>query len=443
MSITGRAGPHALLVNFLDDIVSDLAMKLSGRLNVLAIFGPGILLAATGVGTGDLAAASFSGNKLGVAVLWAVMVGAAMKFVLNEGLARWQLATDRTILEGCAQHVGLPFQIVFLLYFLPWSFFVGSALMGSCGVAAHAILPVFEDPDRAVLVFGALHSVLGLTLARIGGYWLFEKIMSFCIAVMFFTVLTTVVLLEPDWSQIVAGLFIPSIPEVGGEEITWTLALMGGVGGTVTILCYGYWIREVGREGLGALKVCRIDIGVAYFMTALFGMAMVIIGSRIEVTGRGAGLVVALADQLERPLGAAGRWTFLVGAWGALFSSLLGVWQSVPYLFADFVGQLRPNPESGGTERVSTKSRTYQYYQYALASVPFLALSFSFREIQKYYAFVSAFFLPLLALALLYLNGQSRLVGRENRNGPVTVLILALLILFFAVLGWWDIQNRF
>jgi len=48
------------------------------------------------------------------------------------------------------------------------------------------------------------------------------------------------------------------------------------------------------------------------------------------------GLIVALADRLQGPLGATGRWVFLIGAWGALFSSLLGVWRAVPYLFADF-----------------------------------------------------------------------------------------------------------
>jgi hypothetical protein len=73
-------------------------------------------------------------------------------------------------------------------------------------------------------------------------------------------------------------------------------------------------------------------------MTALFGIAMVIVGSTVEVTGSGAGLVVALADRLEASLGAGARWTFLAGAWAAVASSLLGVWQSVPYLFADSGG---------------------------------------------------------------------------------------------------------
>ncbi len=48
-----------------------------------------MLVAATGVGGGDLAAATFSGAKLGVAILWAVHLGAFFKFVLNESLTRW------------------------------------------------------------------------------------------------------------------------------------------------------------------------------------------------------------------------------------------------------------------------------------------------------------------------------------------------------------------
>ena len=40
---------------------------------------------------GDLATAAFTGTKLGVAILWVVVLGAFIKFVLNEGLTRWQL----------------------------------------------------------------------------------------------------------------------------------------------------------------------------------------------------------------------------------------------------------------------------------------------------------------------------------------------------------------
>ena len=51
--------------------------------------GPGIVIAATGLGAGDLIAASVAGAKYGVAILWAAVLGAILKFTLNEGLARW------------------------------------------------------------------------------------------------------------------------------------------------------------------------------------------------------------------------------------------------------------------------------------------------------------------------------------------------------------------
>ena len=43
------------------------------RKTLLRTLGPGILVAATGVGAGDLATASFSGNLLGLTILWVVL----------------------------------------------------------------------------------------------------------------------------------------------------------------------------------------------------------------------------------------------------------------------------------------------------------------------------------------------------------------------------------
>ena len=133
---------------------------------------PGILVAATGVGAGDLATGAFTGSKLGVAILWAVLLGAGLKFLVNEGLTRWQLATGTTLLEGCSLHLGRPVQWIFLIYLLFWSFFVGSALMSACGATFHAILPLL-DPHADKILYGILHSILAVLLVRLGGFRLF------------------------------------------------------------------------------------------------------------------------------------------------------------------------------------------------------------------------------------------------------------------------------
>ena len=411
----------------------------------LAVIGPGLLVAATGVGAGDLATGAFAGGKLGLAVLWAVLVGALLKFVLTEGIARWQLATGRTALDGCVTHFGPVVTWCFLLYLVLWSFFVGSALISASGVAAHALVPLYA-PSTDKVLYGLLHSAVAVVLVRIGGYRLFAAVMSACIAVMFVVAVFSAVAMRPSWPDVALGLCVPRIPRLDGQGLGWTVALLGGVGGTVTILCYGYWIREEGRSGPDKLGVTRVDLAAGYVMTALFGVAMVVIGHRVgPVSGRGADLLVKVADGVEQSLGRLGpvaRWAFLIGAWSAIFSSLLGVWQSVPYLFTDLrrlMGRREPTADDGV---VSTGSRTYRLYLYAIAIVPALALWLSFEQVQKIYAIVGALFIPMLALALLVLNGRPRLVGPRHRNGWFTTVLLVAAVALFALLGWFEVRRK-
>lgn len=398
----------------------------------LLLIGPGLLVAATGVGAGDLATASFSGAHLGVAVLWAVVVGGVMKFVLTEGLARWQLATGQTLLEGLSQRMGGIFTWFFLPYLFLWSFFVGAALISACGATLHALIPIFDAPSDGKIFFGILASITGLVLVLLGGFKLFEKVMAVCIGMMFCTVLLTAVLLWPGWTLILQGLFWPSIPDANGQGVAWTVALIGGVGGTLTILCYGYWIREKGRVSQRDIKLCRLDLATGYTMTVVFGLAMVIIGSQITIDGKGAGLLINLAGKLEEAMGNFGYWLFLIGAFGAVFSSLLGVWQAVPYLFADV---WRINfKQASATSTVDTKALPYRAYLIALTFIPMLGLLMSFKEAQKLYALVGAAFMPLLALALLLINRRNNLA--ENATGWLGSLVLLLTLGFFGAMAW-------
>ncbi len=415
--------------------------------NKLSILGPGILIAATGVGAGDLATAAFSGSKIGLTVLWAIVLGAFFKFVLNEGLTRWQLATETTLLEGAMSHLGRTAQSIFLIYFLAWSFMVAAALMSACGAAAQAIFPLTTDPVTGKIIYGILHSLLGLLLVYWGGYRLFEKLMGFCIGLMFITVITTAILLKPEWHQVINGLTLPTLPQ-SQEELTWTIALMGGIGGTVTILSYGYWIREKGRLTPKELSVCRLDLATGYIMTALFGIAMVIIGHSIQVEGSGATLIIKLANSLLTEIGPIGKWLFLIGAWGAIFSSLLGVWQSVPYLFADLWRLIQikgsdHNLVKPSLDQDSKDSKYYRGYLYALSLIPMIGLWIGFAKMQKWYAIIGALFIPMLALTLLLLNGRTQWIGIQHRNRLSTTLILIFILLFFITAGGLSIWKIF
>lgn len=383
---------------------------------------PGILVAATGVGAGDLINASLAGSELGLAILWAAWLGALLKWLLNEGIARWQLATGTTLLEGWQAHLGGWVCWIFEIYLVLWTVFVGATIIKACGVAGLALTGV-----GTVFLWGLVHTLVGMLLVWLGGFAFFEKIMSACIGLMFVTVtLSAFKMGVAVDAALLRGFFWPSIPP-SEHGLQWTLGVMGGVGGTVTLLSYGYWIADQHREGKSGLRACWLDLGVGYAMTAMFGLAMLVIGSRLQLGGKGSGVAVSIAALLGKSVAPVVGTIFLIGFWAAVFSSLLGVWQGVPYLYADFRRILRREPANEQLEQ----SSDYRRYLLFLGIAPLAVQSFSLKSIAMVYAVLGSLFMPFLAATLLYLNGRC-LKDHPLKNPWWVNLGLCLTLGFFA-----------
>jgi hypothetical protein len=109
---------------------------------------------------------------------------------------------------------------------------------------------------------------------------------------------------------------------------------------------------------------------------------------------------------------------------------MLGVWQSVPYLFAD-LWQMRHGTRLH--DKADTSAIPYRGYLFAIASIPVLGMAgYNFRLLQQTYAVIGAAFIPMLAAILLILNGRGDWVGRQHKNSWATVLVLLGTLLFFA-----------
>jgi hypothetical protein len=113
----------------------------------------------------------------------------------------------------------------------------------------------------------------------------------------------------------------------------------------------------------------------------------------------------------------------------------VGVWQSVPYLFADFVhlSRRRASGEAVPTDLAAT--RAYRVYLALIATVPVPLLWISLERAQLAYAVLGAFFMPLLAATLLVMNNRAAWVGAARRNGWVTNVALGATLAFFAYAG--------
>ena len=398
-------------------------MKKTSFLDYLKFIGPGIAVAATGVGAGDLISASVAGAQYGAVILWAVILGAIFKYVLNEGIARWQLSTGSTILEGWVSRLPKIVSIYFITYLCIWSFVVAGALISACGIAANAIFPEFS-----IQVWGIIHSLFGAIVVYYGRYSVFEKLMKIFIAVMFVTFIYCAILVIPHTGLTLSN-FIPSIPQGSGKFI---LSILGGVGGSVTLLSYGYWIRERGLRTKEDMNKSKFDLAVAYFFTGLFGIAVLIIATGITPKIlQGSQIILEMSVILEALLGTMGKWIFLIGFWGAVFTSLLGVWQGVPYIFSDFIVTLNKHNEKKNENQKRQGEFYYNIFLIFLAVPPLLLLLFNRPGwIIIIYTITGSFFMPFLAITLLIMNNKKNLVGNFKNSIIINILLLICLLLF-------------
>jgi hypothetical protein len=129
----------------------------------------------------------------------------------------------------------------------------------------------------------------------------------------------------------------------------------------------------------------------------------------------------------------------LIGVWGAVFTSTLGVWNGVPYLFADYLDAIRGRFDT----EVDTRGAAYRGFLLYLA-VPPMALLFLGRPIWviKVYTLTGGLFMPLLAATLLWLNSRRKLVG-ELKNGLLSTATLVLALLLFALIAGRQIVDLF
>ena len=127
-----------------------------------------------------------------------------------------------------------------------------------------------------------------------------------------------------------------------------------------------------------------------------------------------------------------------------MFASLLGVWQSVPYLYADLYGIVKKMPIE---ERRDVTKVTSTPYRAALAFISIVPILFAFTgqpiQIVIIYTIVSSLFVPFVAATLLYLNNRVKWTEPVPRNSWITNLLLIAILVLFAIVGTLEISNRF
>ena len=392
------------------------------------VVGPGLVVAATGVGAADMVATLVAGSRYGYGLLWAVILGVVLKIILVEGAGRYTLATGRTIFEGW-RTLGRWTTWYFGPYIMIWGFVYGATAMSSAAMPLAALFPGVD-----LKVWAIAMGLAGFAMVWFGRYAVFEKITAALVGLMFVTVVGLAVIAVPNIPAMARGL-VPVIPRGG---VLYTLALAGGVGGTITLAAYGYWLREKGWYTPKWMKVMRIDNTMAYVLTGIFVVAMLIVGAEVV---RAAGVSLSAGDEglldltavLRERYGTVVGTGFLVGFWAASFSSILGVWNGVSLMFADFWANVRGLPSGHPDTRVGGK---YFRFYIVWLTFPPMVLFLLNKPIGLIllYGILGSLFMPFLAITLLgLLNGRRAPAGWGNNL--IRNILMGVTAALFIVLG--------
>jgi Mn2+/Fe2+ NRAMP family transporter len=393
-----------------------------GLFQVLRRIGPGMILAAAIVGSGELIATTTLGAQTGYAALWVIVLSCVIKPVVQGEMGRYTIASAETSLRGYDHLPGPRWRVGWAVW--GWAFMVlmtqfqvGAMFGGLAQVMMQLV------PSVPAILWVLLFAVLTLFLLLGGGYARIEKLAT--IKVGLFTMLTflcaLLLLRMPQyfsWPRLAEGLTF----RIPGEGLTTAVAVFGitGVGAT-EFFAYPYWCVEKGyarftgrREhsglwrsrALGWIRVMHVDIVCSMLIYTVATAAFYLLGAGVL---HGMGLVPAANDMIPvlsniytQTLGGWSLWLFYIGAIATLYGTIFAAAAAHSRMYADMCGMMGAFHPGDYEARVRYRNG----FVWMLTVVPVL-LYVLFRSPVKMViagGVAQSAMLPVIAVGALYLR---------------------------------------
>ncbi|WGW11556.1 Nramp family divalent metal transporter [Saxibacter everestensis] len=335
-----------------------------GRLKYL---GPGLVISAAVIGSGELITTTALGAKAGFVLLWLVIISTAIKVWVQMELAQWTILNGKTALEGFSQvgtkvrGVGWINMLWILMDFA--KVLQRGGIIGGTVAALSIMAPVIGEPlGQPSLIFWTVVTVaLVITLLSTSKYGIVERFSL--VAVVLFTVITVGLALAlplTDFAYTGADLASGLSLAIPAGTIGFAVAMFGITGvGADEMTTYTYWCLEKGyarwtgpddgsenraRRAEGWIRVMRTDVLVSWIVSTLCTLSFYIIGAAIlhpqGLVPEGNEMITTLSRMYTDTMGGWAMWAFLIGAVAVLGSTFVASSASVPRLWTNTLGLL-------------------------------------------------------------------------------------------------------
>ncbi|HBH51439.1 MAG TPA: hypothetical protein DDY91_06045 [Planctomycetaceae bacterium] len=457
-----------------DDAVEAAPVSLWSALKQI---GPGIILAGSIVGSGELIATTSLGADWGFTFLWLILASCVIKVFVQVELGRYALSSGKPTLGFMNE---LPGPRLWVHWTVWWWFFMLlatvvqlGAMVGGVGQALNMAFPAVSPalvrwigPETGLGTWlsahpenpwGILTAFAAVALLLSGGYQMLERFTTVLVAGV--TAVTTIcVLLLPasghpiPLDQVAAGLkgHVPEDP----KALAAAFAAFGITGvGAAELFSYPYWClekgyaRAVGRNSpddswvaraKGWMRVMQLDAWASMIVFTLATVSFYFLGATVlhpdpNLRPQGSKVIEVLSQMYEPAFGSWTKLVFLVGAWAVLFKTLYIASAGHARLTADFFSLtgLLSYPSPHYRARIIRGLCVF----YPLLALTFYLFLGDAKAMVNFGGFVQGITLPVISGAAIYL----RYFKTDPRIRPVWWwdLLLWVAVISLTVLAGW------
>ena len=330
----------------------------------LKYLGPGFILSASVVGSGELISTTTLGAKAGFVTFWVIIVSCFVKVAIQLEFGKQAIRTGETVMTSLNRLGGPRFGKSKANWSL-WAWlglwlFKPLQLGGIIGGVAITLNMAF--PAISVIWFAVILGVLVASMVFKGYYFFIEKV-SVVLMLLFtlFTIAAVFMLQFTDFSfasdDLIEGLRF----KLPGAAVGFAISAFGltGVGGD-EIVAYNYWCLEKGyarftgpfndsdewrQRARGWIKVMNIDAILSMVVYTLVTAAFYLLGASVlfkrgEIP-EGYAMIEILSGMYTKAYGTWAKGFFLFGSFIVLFSTMFSALAARTRIFSDLFGQLK------------------------------------------------------------------------------------------------------
>jgi Mn2+/Fe2+ NRAMP family transporter len=419
--------------------------------------GPGLIISAMIVGSGELIVTPKLGAEAGFKLLWFIVLGCLLKVFVQIELGRDAILRGRTSLAALNTLPGPRLVVGWVLWL--WLAMYLSLVFQVAGMVG-GVARVFALGGLALPVNVTAGLVGGscAVLLVIGRYRLIERLSTAFVAVFTLTTLGAVGALQTTDYAVTAAQLADGFSFHLPDRLVTAFAAFGIIGvGASELMYYPYWCLEKGyarnvgpddgsaawrERAQGWLKVMRVDAWISFALYTTATLAFYLLGAAIlhakGLLVENARMIETLSVMYREVFGEWTFWLFLIGAFAVLYSTIFGATASNARMGIDALALWR-------VKLFRDEAEHTRWVKYGCVALPvaFTAV-FAFFGSPISLVFIGAvgqgLMLPFIAGAALYYHFQNP--HRDLRAGKLSLACLIIAALLMAALGAYQVVTE-